>query len=67
VISLLPAQFEQSVDSFHAHHWRDQRGPGDLIDLHNYSLNEEKHLEAIRSTFEKSERDPKVEEALTNL
>src|SRR5262249_3850326 len=56
-----------SVDSFHAHHWRDQNAPDDLIDLYYYSLNEEKRLEAIRSSFDKFEPDPGVKEAIRNL
>jgi hypothetical protein len=67
VISLLTAQFERSIDSFHAYHWRDQNAPDDLIDLHYYSLNEEKRLEAIRTAFEKFERDPAVRQAIENL
>jgi hypothetical protein len=67
VISLLTAQFERSVDGFHAHHWRDQNAPDDLIDLYYYSLNEEKRLEAIRAAFNKFERDPAVRQAIENL
>jgi len=67
VISLLTAQFERSIDGFHAHHWRDQNAPYDLIDLYYYSLNEEKRLEAIRIAFERFERDPAVREAIENL
>lgn len=67
VISLLTAQFERSVDSFHAHHWREQNAPDDLIDLYYYSLNEEKRLEAIRAAFEQFEADPAVKEAIKNL
>ena len=67
VISLLTAQFERSIDSFHAYHWRDQKAPDDLIDLYYYSLNEEKRLEAIRAAFEKFESDPAVRRAIENL
>jgi hypothetical protein len=67
VISLLTAQFERSIDSFHAHHWHLQNAPDELIDLYFYSLNEEKRLEAIRTAFEKFEQDPAVREAIENL
>jgi hypothetical protein len=67
VISLLTAQFERSIDSFHAHHWRDQNAPDDLIDLYYHSLNEERRLEAIRAAFDKFERDPAVRRTLENL
>jgi hypothetical protein len=67
VISLLTAQFERSVDSFHAYHWREQNAPDDLIDLYYYNLNEEKRLEAIRTAFEQFEADPAVKDAINNL
>jgi hypothetical protein len=67
VISLLTAQFERSMDSFHAYHWRDQKAPDDLIDLYYYSLNEEKRLDAIRAAFDKFERDPAVTRTVENL
>lgn len=67
VISLLTAQFERSVDSFHAYHRREQNAPDDLIDLYYYSLNEEKRLEAIRTAFEQFEADPAVKDAINNL
>jgi hypothetical protein len=67
VVSLLLAQFERSIDSLHAFHWRKQKAPEELIDLYYYSLNEEQRVVAIDKAFQTYEQDPAVKQAIKDL
>jgi hypothetical protein len=67
VIAICYASFQAGMDELYKFHLRKQNIPDRLINLHYFSLNEEKRISALKTIFEEYEKDSAVLNVVQNL
>jgi hypothetical protein len=67
VIAVCYAAFQAGMDTLYKFHLEKQKVPERLINLHYFSLNEEKRISALKAVFEEWEKEPALLEVVHNL